>query len=173
VLEGLLVLKVVLAAPFDFGQLRVIDTLVVPVGVLAQEVPPAAIGFFILASCGIIVLLDVLNVGTFHNQLVSEEARVKSLLSSALQLVRVVNSSLEECRQPFEFAASALHFILLDGTRSFHQLLELVRFIWIIVFGFLLRGWGVWNLQICDFGEAIDVGRLQRLGLVVQLHFNI
>ncbi len=90
----LVIFPLIRALPFDFGQLCVIDAFFVPVGILTEEITPAAISFLILAGGAVVFLLAILDVGGLHNKLISEKSGMVCLLSSALEFVGVVDTCL-------------------------------------------------------------------------------
>lgn len=69
-----LVFLLVFALELFLGQLSVIDTLSVPLGIIRLEVSPHAVGFLVLAARRAMVASEVALVSVFHNQLEREQA---------------------------------------------------------------------------------------------------
>ena len=152
--------------------MSVVNALLVPVGIVAFEVPPTAVGLLVLATSRLYFALVVLAVGRLDEQLVSEETWIVVLLASALQLRGVVHAGLEEGRQLLEFAPSRLHLFLLDRAGCFHQVLELAWLVEVFrVFLLWLRWRRVRYLEIGHLGEGVLVGRYAfSAGFTLQFH---
>lgn len=103
--SNLLVFVIVGAFPLFFVKLSVIDPFRVPFRIVALEISPDTVSFFVLSTGRADVALVILLVGTLHYELECKEPWIVALLTSRLKFGRIVHACFEESRKTFKFAS--------------------------------------------------------------------
>ena len=138
-----------------FPEFIIINTFILPAGISCLIVSEASECLFVFSTCSVVLALSEFGIGVVLNELIDHELYIKLLLNSNyLMLLGVVNSRFQKGRQQFKFLALLLELGRFNGACRFHQLVEFVGSIWVIVFLLFLWRWAIGHFVISELGKS-------------------